>query len=120
MKGFEVLNGCAVLNFLDYEVDGKKVEEFSIKSFNTYAKKLEDGRIGSGKRNTLERYFGEVSADSKTYEMVEYAPEKNILQKYEWDLSSKDKIKVKIYSATKSESPSWEMVKEIGLKKELI
>ncbi len=118
LKGFEVLNGCAVLNFLDYEIDGKKSQEFSIKSFNTFINKLSDGRIGSGKTDVLARYFGEFSENSKQYNLIEFDPKKSLLQKYEWNMEAINSITVNVYQAAQSQNPDWKKIREFNLKKQ--
>lgn len=118
LNGFEVLNGCAVLNFMTETYDGKTSEEFSIKSFNTYAQKLEDGRLGNGKTDLLRRYYSDLT-DGNLYSLTELdeGGEHPALRKYDWDLSKTDQVLITISEAPKAENPAWVKVKETKLKK---
>lgn len=118
LKGFEVLNGCAVLNFATETYGSERTEKFSIKSFNTYANKLEDGRIGSADTDVLRRFFGTVG-EEKTYDLVEFDQqnEREIIRKYNWDLSREGLVKLAVYEAPKSDNPVWVKVKQAELKR---
>ncbi len=118
MKGFEVLQGCAVLNFLEYEQAGKKVEEFSIKSFNTYVNMLEDGRIGSGKQDVLKQFFGQYDEGSKQFELIESGQQEGKSIKYAWDFSENGKVKIEVSRGYKTGLLGWVKFKEINLTKE--
>ncbi|MCE7996149.1 MAG: hypothetical protein HEP71_29485 [Roseivirga sp.] len=116
LKGFEVLNGCAVLNFMTTTIEGKAEKEFSIKSFNTYANKLEDGRLASDKTSILQRYYS-VLPESKVFSMTEFDEqgEQQIIRKYDWDMSTTNKVLITISEAPKREIPVWEKVRELTL-----
>lgn len=116
LKGFEVLNGCAVLNFMTIIYDGKAKKEFSIKSFNSYINKLEDGRLGSGKEAVLHRFYSSLP-EGKVYSMTEFDEqgEQKIIRKYDWDMSETNQVFITISEATKTASPIWEKVKEVTL-----
>lgn len=119
IKGFEVLNGCAVLNFTTETYGNEKSEEFSIKSFNTYANKLEDGRLGDKDADILRQYYGGLREDG-SYVLTEFDQQgqREIIRKYDWDLKGNNTIKLAVYEAAKSESPAWVKVKQLELKKQ--
>ena len=119
MKGFGILQGCAVLNLTTEEFNGEKHEDFSIKTFNTYAQKLSDGRIGNRDEDVMRRNFGNL-AEGKTYTLTEFDPnnEQATLRKYDWDLSETNRLKLTVYEAPNSATPAWEKVKEIELRKQ--
>jgi hypothetical protein len=119
LNGFQVLNGCAVLHFLTETYADKTTREFSIKSFNTYAGKLEDGRLGSEDEDRLRRYFGSL-ADNGLYTLTELTRGSNPVQirKYDWDLSEAESIKIIVSESPKAENPEWTTVKELTLKKQ--
>ncbi len=116
LNGFEVLNGCAVINSMTEIYGDKTTKEFSIKSFNSYAQKLEDGRLGDAKNDLLRRYFGNM-ADEKIYTMTEFdqRDEQQIIRKYQWDLSKADEVLITVSEAAKAENPAWQKVKEVRL-----
>jgi len=117
MRGFEVLNGCAVLNFLTMDIDGKTSEHFSIKSYNFFAQMLEDGQIGDRREDNFIRYFGKYSQDSKVYEMEEVSADGRLIKKYQWDLSTSGKALVQVFEGIKGEKIVWEKVTDISLQK---
>jgi hypothetical protein len=119
LNGFEVLNGCAVLNFVTETYEGMVTEEFSIKSYNTFAQKLEDGRLGNEDSDVLKRYFGTV-ADNAVYTLTEFdqSGEQPILRKYDWDLSRQNEIVITVSETGKAENPAWTRVKETRLTKD--
>lgn len=117
MSGYEVLNGCAVLNFMKLEVDGKQRESFSIKSYNFFAKNLEDGRIGDKKEDNFKRLFGAYDSGKKIYEMEEVDKAGVPINKYIWDLSETGKAKVEVYSGINGENIDWTKTSEILLRK---
>jgi len=119
LKGFGVLQGCAVLNFTTEQYGQEKTEAFSIKTFNTYAQKLSDGRIGDQDEDTMRRYFGSVG-EGKSYVMTEFDQqgEQTIIRKYDWDMRESDKIKLAVYEAPKSDNPVWVKVKQMELVKQ--
>ncbi|GAB5526716.1 MAG: hypothetical protein Roseis2KO_45880 [Roseivirga sp.] len=116
LNGFEILNGCAVLNSMTETYGDKTTKEFSIKSYNSYTQKLEDGRLGDGKNDILRRYFGSV-AEGKVYTMTEFDQrnEQQVIRKYHWNLSKTDEVLITISEAPKAENPAWEKVKEVKL-----
>ncbi|GEM_PF-849645 len=119
LNGFEVLNGCAVLNFMTETYGEESTKEFSIKSFNSYAQKLEDGRLGSGKNDLLRRYYGGLS-ENGIYTLTEFDErnEQEILRKYEWDLSKEGEVSVTVKEASDPQNPSWSKVKEVKLRRQ--
>ncbi|WP_139135330.1 hypothetical protein [Roseivirga sp. 4D4] len=117
MKGFEVLNGCAVLNFMTLDVHGDTSEHFSIKSYNFFAKMLEDGQIGDREEDNLRRYFGKYSQDSKIYEMEESTVAGKLIKKYRWDLSESGVALIQVFEGINGEKIEWTKVTDITLQK---
>ena len=119
LRGFGILQGCAVLNFTTEVYGDEKHEEFSIKTYNTFAKKLSDGRIGDQDEDVMRRYFGALGED-KTYTLTEFDEdsEQSILRKYDWDMSIPGQVTLTVYEAAKSTNPQWERVKQMSLVKQ--
>ena len=117
MIGYEVLNGCAVLNFMKTETDGEAREYFSIKSYNFFVKKLEDGRIGDQQSDNLRRFYGDYINGRKVYEMEEVDKAGVPINKYRWDLSEKRGVKVEMFSGINGQNIEWTKTSEILLRK---
>ena len=118
LNGFEVLAGCAVLNFMTTEVEGETAKEFSIKTYNTYAKKLTDGRLGSNDTDIMRQYFTDFKEGNK-YSLTEFDQqnEQSILRKYDWDLSQENQVQLVVSEKAKGTNENWQKVKEVLLKK---
>ena len=59
LKTHKVLDGCAVISFLEYDRFGFPYKNFSLKSYNTSANKYEDGRLDNLEGSIYQSYFGD-------------------------------------------------------------
>ena len=105
----KVLDGCAVISFLEYEIAGNKHKNFSLKTYNTYANQYEDGRLSNDKNSTYRSYFGNKGADGIISLNAFDLASKTVENEYfEWQLDA-GKIAIRKYTRNAPEA-EWEMI----------
>lgn len=106
----KVLDGCAVISFLEYEMAGKTHKSFSLKTYNTFAKQYEDGRLDNDKNSTYQAYFGNKKED--TFSLVAFDLESKSIEneQFEWTFAN-EKIELR-KSIRSSKDAVWELVWE--------
>lgn len=110
LNGYKVLDGCAVMNFMSFRVDGKNHREFSLKTYNTYGRIFEDTRLDNSRDGTVSIYYGKQNG--QTYEFVEseeYAGG-DIYTKYVWTFEKTDQAGFEMYRSTDKKA-TWKKMK---------
>ncbi len=115
IRTHKVLDGCAVISFLEYELADKKYKSFSLKTYNTYASQFEDGRLSNDKNNTYQTYFGNNKDGTLTLNAFDLASKTVENEYYEWTLEEAS-IEVRKYLRNSPED-DWEKIWEGAFKK---
>lgn len=84
VRTWPVLDGCAVISLLDYQVDGRRFEEFSFKTYNTFAAAFEDNRLDDQPGTMLRQYYGSRTEETVTLVPADGAEE---TRSYRWHFS---------------------------------
>lgn len=106
LDGYKVLEGCAVLNFLEYTIAGKRVEEFSHKTYNTGAQKFEDTRLDNRPDSPAKILFGDQNGSKMTFLSRNNSPTQ---ERYSWLL---DGDKMSLTVSRKAQDNSWEEIRK--------
>ncbi len=91
LRAYKVLDGCAVISFLEYGRGKERHLEFGFSSYNTYASKLEHARLDNRPGTGLEQLYGARDGDKLILSRV--AGEASHRQ--EWSLDDDDRIELR-------------------------
>ncbi len=110
-SGYKVLDGCAVMNFLHYDLDGQPVKSFSIKTFRTKedANSYEDTRLNNAANSVAQMFHGDLTDGKIALVELERGGEKNVLQKYVWDLRGPNEFNYQVLQSG-DDKKSWQRI----------
>mgnify|MGYP006277547393 CR=1 FL=1 len=106
IDAYKALGGCAVISFIEIGDDpDSSRKEFSLKTYNTYAQKYEDGILSNKKDSDYKPYFGDFKestfsvnnynrTDQSINERYEWILEKGQLKLIKWHYQNGEKIKI--------------------------
>ncbi|NNG15069.1 MAG: hypothetical protein HKM89_01225, partial [Gemmatimonadales bacterium] len=63
LVGYKVLDGCAVLTFLKYQLDGESHQDFSFLTYNTYASAFEDDHLDNRRDTRVHMMYGQQAGN---------------------------------------------------------
>jgi len=93
ISAYKALGGCSIISFLNYEKDDSMFREFSLKTFNTFAQKFEDGRLDNVPGTVYRPLFGDKQND--TIELVRINREtREPIEKYIWSFKNDEKMQL--------------------------
>jgi hypothetical protein len=93
LVAYRILDGCAVISFLTYEVDGERVEEMAFHSFNTYVDRIEEARLDDRPGTGLRDLFGSVENGRLVLESHPDAPDR---ERVGWTFAGDDALELEI------------------------
>ncbi len=93
MDIYPLLDGCAIVIFMDYEENGERMKSFSLNSWNTYAAKYEEGILDNQSGSNFNIRYGDL--DNNTLTMIDKDQSvksvwKKDKSKLSWDFYEKD------------------------------
>lgn len=89
---YPVLDGCAIMVFMNYEEDGKVRKTFSLNTYNTYAGKYEEGILDNQSKSNFNIRYGDLADDTLTMTDTQGSVKsvwKKQKSKLSWDFYSK-------------------------------
>ena len=86
LRGYKVLDGCAIVHLMEIEREGQLEKHFSIKTYNTYAGRYEDTRLSNQLDTPVVIYYGSKNGQSIDLMGGNSGAEGN-LKKFSWNIS---------------------------------
>ena len=110
LKAFKALDGCAVLTFSDYIMNGKLYKSFGHLTYNTYAGVYEEGFLDSSD-SPFKIYYGSQNGNQISLMLSQKMQGIDSSEKSEWTISE-DEIIWRVYSKS---GEKWDLKRETFL-----
>lgn len=116
MSVYKILDGCAVLQFLEYELDGKTHRSFFMLTFNAAAKRFEELSLNNRVGTAAEVRHGAIAGGVLELQPPESTAEKSAMTKTVWTLPSEGDKTVQIKSFASNDKKNWTQTMTLNLK----
>lgn len=93
LSGYRVLDGCAVITFLEYEMAGKRYEEFAFSTYNTFGEALQDTRLDNRPGTPVRNYYGATEDGAL---VLESSQREDHQERYRWTFNQPDRFSFEV------------------------
>jgi len=115
MSVYKILDGCAVIQFLEYELDEKTHRNFSMLTYNAVAKRFEELSLDNRVGTAAEVRHGAIAGGVLELQAPESTAEKSSMTKTVWTLPSEGGKTVHIKSFASNDEKNWTQTMTLSL-----
>ena len=107
LRVYNVLGGCSVIQFLEYNRDGKIHREFGLVTYNPQAKRYEELWLNNQAGSVAEVYRGDLKDQTLALTARHKTNSREILKRHQWMLPKKDSNQLRLVVSSKT-TDDWE------------